>query len=581
VSFESGAFATLGAVAMQGVRQAGPNVGERIGVIGIGLVGLLTCQVLKAAGCRVFAVDVDAARVERAMALGADQAIQRSDEALQKTAQGFTGGMGLDACIITAATVSSDPIELAGELTRDRGRVVVVGAVGMEVPRRPYYEKELELRLSRSYGPGRYDSSYEEKGVDYPPGYIRWTERRNMESFLELVAAGSIDVASLVTHRFPIDRALEAYEVVTGEAGEPSVAIALTYPEGDTPTVSRVSIGRSTPRVTSRVGSSVGIGLVGAGAFARSVLLPALARIPSAQLVGVASSTGPKAKQTAARWGFRYCTGDYRELLDDEAVGAVIIATPHHLHAGQVVEAMRAGKDVFVEKPLALAADQLQEVVAAREETGRRIMVGFNRRFSRAAQVVREFLSDVSGPLAAHYRVNAGPAPAGHWLTDPDRGGGRVLGEVCHFIDFVQFLGRNPVVQVSARQLFDDSDSVEVLVELADGSHGSILYVAEGSAAFSKERIECFGGGKAAVIDDFRRVELAGSTRVRRPRRWKKDKGHARELKSFLRAIQEGTEAPIPFEEIVSTTLATLAANDSLSTGCPVRVEVLGEPGGP
>jgi len=574
VGFEAGAFGTLGAVAMQGVRQAGVSVGERVGVVGLGLIGLLTCQILKAAGCRVFGIDVSPSRVEAAVEFGADEAVERSRPGLHDTVKRFSSGLGLDACIITAATQSSDPVELAGDLLRDRGRVVVVGAVGMDLPRRPYYEKELDLRLSRSYGPGRYDSTYEERGVDYPPGYVRWTERRNMESFLELVAAGPVNTEVLVTHRFPIDQALKAYQVVTGEGGRASMAIVLTYPEAEGPPPARVVVRK--PELLQSVSgrTHVGIGLLGAGAFARSVLLPMLARCRDAELIGVVTATGATAKQAALRWGFRYCTSNYRELLSDDAIHAVVIATPHNVHAEQAVAAMRAGKDVFVEKPLALAMEQLQEVVAARAETGRRLLVGFNRRFSRAAEVVTRFLADVNGPLAVCYRVNAGALPEGHWLADPEIGGGRLLGEVCHFIDFLQFLGKSPVATVTAKRLFGGSDSVQVTMDLVNGSHGTILYLAQGAGGLSKERIECFAGRKTAVIEDFRRVELASGSRVKRQRLWRQDKGHEREWQLFLRALRGGSEMPIPFSEIVTTTLATLAAQQSLTTGEPVRVEM-------
>jgi len=573
VSFEEGAFGTLGAIAMHGVRQADVSLGSRVGVIGLGLVGQLVCQILKVAGCQVLGVDTDASRVDLARGLGAEEAVTRDDPTLRAKVKALTDGLGLDACIIAAATKSSDPTELAGDLLRDRGRVVVVGAVGMDVPRRPYYDKELEFRLSRSYGPGRYDPNYEEKGVDYPVGYVRWTERRNLASFMELVDAGKVDVKPLITHRFPIEQAPEAYRVVTGEAKEASIAILLSYPKHQEPTPARIFARQSKPHTGRPAkGGRVGLGLVGAGAFARSTILPALSKVAGAGLVGVATASGATAKHVAERWKFQYCTGDYHELLADGDIQAAIIATPHNLHAEQVVEAMKAGKDIFVEKPLALTYEQLQGVIDAQAETGRRLMVGFNRRFSPAGREASALFRNTR--VTVMYRVNAGVLPAGHWLSDPQLGGGRLLGEVCHFIDFVRFLGGSPIVQVRVTALSPDSDSVRVAIGLANGSHGTVLYVAEGAANFSKERVEVFGGGKAAVIEDFRRFEFADGKRRRRTRYWRQDKGHRREMQLFVESVRAGTDVSIPFEEVVNTTLATLAAQESLRTGKSVEVQV-------
>ena len=573
LSFEEGAFGTLGAIAMHGVRQADVSLGKRVGVIGLGLVGQLVCQILRAAGCQVIGVDTDRSRVDVARELGVEEAVPRDEPTLRAKVTALTDGLGLDACIIAAATTSSDPIELAGELLGDRGRVVVVGAVGMDLPRRPYYDKELELRLSRSYGPGRYDPNYEEKGIDYPVGYVRWTERRNMASFVELVAEGKVDVKPLITHRFPIDRAIDAYRVVTGEAKEAAIAILLTYPKREEPIPARIVTRESRARAAAPVkGGCVGLGLVGAGTFVRSTILPALSKVAGAEFVGVATASGATAKHVAKRWKFHYCTGDYHELLADGDIQAVIIATPHNLHAEQVVEAMKADKDVFVEKPLALTREQLQSVIDVQAETGRRVMVGFNRRFSRAGTAASEFFRNAR--VTVIYRVNAGVLPAGHWLSDPQVGGGRLLGEVCHFIDFVRFLGGSPIVQICATALSPDSDSVRAVVGLANGSHGTILYTANGAANFSKERVEVFGGGRAAVIDDFRRFEFADGKRRSRTRYWRQDKGHRREMHLFVENVRGGKDVPIPFDEVVNTTLATLAAHESLRTGTCVDVQV-------
>jgi predicted dehydrogenase/threonine dehydrogenase-like Zn-dependent dehydrogenase len=574
VSFEDASYVTVGAIALHGIRVADVRLGENVAVIGLGLLGLLTVQMLKATGCRVIGVDLDAAKVALARELGADAAVARTDD-VAGAVLAFTDGVGADAVIVTAATSSNDPIELAGELCRDRGRVSMVGAVGMSMPRKVYYEKELDLRLSRSYGPGRYDPEYEEKGRDYPIGYVRWTERRNMAEFLRLVAAGVVTPARLTTHRFTVDEAERAYEVISGESGEPFSGVLLSYPTRAAEAVRTIPL-RPAPRRRAGV---VGIGVVGAGSFARAVLLPRLAKSREAELVGVATATGMNARATGDKFGFGYCTTDLRQLLDDDRVEAVVIATRHASHPRFAADALRAGKAVFVEKPLAIDEAGLQLVLEAQAETGGVLAVGFNRRFSSLSAHLRQSFAGV-GPLAVNYRINAGPIPREHWLQDREEGGGRIIGEVCHFMDLAQYLTGSLPVEVFAHALGGASgalhDTVSVSVRFTDGSVAGIGYFATGDKGFAKERVEVFGGGGVGVLDDFREVEVSRDGRRTRQRRASQDKGYDEEIAAFLKAVRGEGPLPISVESLAATTRATFAMEEALRTGVPVRVGAAG-----
>ncbi len=571
VSYEDAAFVTVGAIALQGVRVADVRVGECAVVIGLGLVGQLTVQLLKAAGCRVFGVDVAPDKVELARSLGADDACVRGDESLVQRARAFSFGRGADAILITAATSSSDPVQLAPQLARDRAVVVAVGLVGMDVPRNAYYEKELALRLSRSYGPGRYDRTYEEQGIDYPVGYVRWTEQRNMEGFLQLVAEGKLEPSKLVTHRFAIEDAERAYAVVTGETKEPSLGILLGYGEGAEPKT-RVPI--ATPSAGPTPHKSVRLGVVGAGNFARSVLLPQLKKLGDVELRGVATASGPSAQQTAARFGFGFAASDWRQVVEDPEVNAVLIATRHDLHPAVAAAALRAGKAVFVEKPLALTEEELQDVLAAQRESGRQLLVGFNRRFSPAAARLRAFFGERHGPLSMTYRVNAGAVAPGSWVLDPRQGGGRLIGEVCHMVDLLSYVAGVPVSRVYAQALAaQGADDVSLHLTFSDGSLGTVAYASGGDRSMPKERLEVLGGGKAAVLDDFVRLDLHQAGRVSTPLKGTQDKGHAAELRAFVSAIAAGAPSPIDPEVAAHVTRVTFAAVESARTGLPVELE--------
>lgn len=572
VSFDDAAYTTVGAIAMQGVRQADVRLGETACVIGLGLIGQITVQLLRAAGCRVVGVDVDALAVERARKSGADLAILRSDDA-ERRVEAFTNGIGADAVLITASTSSHDPVEFAGQIARDRAKVVVVGSVPIDVPRSPYYEKELDVRLSRSYGPGRYDPDYEERGRDYPVSYVRWTEGRNMQGFLDLVASNRLDLSQLTTHSFEIDAAVQAYDVVLGKGGEHPCGILLTY-AGEPALSERVD--RPTATVPARASGRVGVAFAGAGNFATASLLPPLKRLANVTLTGVATSSGLSAKGVADKFEFAYAASGLDQILDDAATTCVFVATRHNLHHELAARALRAGRAVFVEKPLAVDREGLAEVVAAARESGGQLLVGFNRRFAPLAQQIRSSFESRVGPAAVHFRVNAGFAPRSHWTQDPVEGGGRIIGEGCHFIDFVQFLTGALPVRVAATSVRSgneretDADSVAITLTMSDGSLGSILYVALGDKRLAKERCELFADGAAAVLDDFRAGTVFRAGREEKLKRSGQDKGHAAEVAAFVEAVRTGAPSPIALDSIVATTLASFAAVESLRTNAPV-----------
>jgi len=566
VDFESGAAATLGSVALHAFRLSEAQVGERVAVIGLGLLGQLSLQIARAAGCQTFGVDVDDARVELAKGIGGSATNrQRAVEA----GSAFTGGDGFDAVLICAHTDENDPLELAATLARDRATVVLVGVVGMEIPRKPYYDKELKFVVSRSYGPGRYDPTYEEAGVDYPIGYVRWTEGRNIEGFLDLIASNKIQVAPLITHRFPVERAEEAYQQITEATGQPTLGVLLTYAE-DAPKDRRIALSNRTRRA-----SSVSLGALGAGNFARNVTFPALKGMSGVELVGLATGSGVSATDTGNRYGFGYATTEASEVIQDENINTVAVLTRHHLHADQVADALRAGKNVFCEKPLAIDMEGLDGVVDALDGAAGLLTVGFNRRFSPLGVQMRDFIAEAGEPLSVHYRVNAGPLPADHWVHDPDQGGGRIIGEVCHFIDYLTFLIDALPEQVHAQGIpGGQGENVHISARFPDSSVGTVDYLASGDKTFPKERVEAFGGGRVAVLDDFRSLELVSGGKKNHGSS-KQDKGHRAIWEAFAAAIHDGGTAPISYRELVGVTQTTFAVVESLRTGHSVEIEPL------
>jgi predicted dehydrogenase len=564
VSLDSGAFATLGAIALHGLRLADVQVGERVAVIGLGLIGQLAVAVASAAGVEAFGIDLRDDRVRLAERRGARGFRRDGAEAAVLAA---SGGTGVDAVLICADTTSNDPAELAAELARDRGRVIAIGAVGMELPRRTYYGKELTFIVSRSYGPGRYDAAYEEGGLDYPVSYVRWTEGRNLQSVVDLMGQGRLEVESLITHRLPLDQAAKAYDLIAHDANALGVLLDHGVDE-----LAPIGQGR-TVQLSSRAPAAapVGIGVLGAGRFAQGVVLPLLKARRGVALLGIASARGLSAAEAGKRFGFAYATSEPERVLHDPEVNTIAVLTRHHLHASQTAAALRAGKNVWCEKPLALRRDELTDIADALVSSSGILAVGFNRRFAPLAQRLRRFLGEMPGPVTMAYRVNAGPLPPNHWVLDLEQGGGRILAEVCHFIDFLTFVAGALPRRLEARG--SGGEDVVVTVEFAGGSLGTILYAAHGSRAFGKERFEVFGGGKTAVLDDFRRLELVSEgTRQTAHQRWRADKGHAGLWEVFLRAVETGGEPPVRYAELFAVSEATLAAAESVRSGAAIEL---------
>jgi predicted dehydrogenase/threonine dehydrogenase-like Zn-dependent dehydrogenase len=570
VGLDAAAFTTLGAIAMQGVRQANPRIGEFVCVIGLGLLGQISAQILRANGCQVFGVDTADSMVALAAKTSCHAARTRSDAGLDSAFATFTGGHGFDAVIITAATQSSDPVELATANLRQKGIIVIVGAVPMNIPREPhFYKKELELKISCSYGPGRYDPTYEEQGQDYPYGYVRWTENRNMEVFVKLLENRNVDLQPLMTHVFEIEQAEEAYDIVTGKTSEHHLGILLKYPG-----TSEALPVEPPPQAASRSLAKGGIGFIGAGSFAQKFLIPFARR--GGKLVSVVTSRGVTAKSVGQKFGFRSHSTDAHDVLADPAVDTVFIATRHDTHAAFLVAALEAGKNVFVEKPLAIHEDALAQVLeVARRRSDCRLMVGYNRRFSPLARKAREVFQRVPAPLLINYRVNAGFVPKEHW-TQTEQGGGRILGEVCHFIDLMQFLTSSEPVSVYAMSVradnarMPDEDNVVISLRFQNGSVGQLQYVACGDKLLDKERIEIFGGAQTFIIDDFRVGEHYACGRCRTLK--VPGKGHREEVEAFLDAVSQGGGSPIPLPSLALTSATTFAILDSLRTGLPQAV---------
>ncbi len=571
VPFDQAAFSVLGAIALQGVRLARLGLGDTAFVIGLGLVGQITAALLRANGCRIIGTDLDPAKCRLAMQMGADRAEVGlgANQVLE-----FTHGLGADAVLITASTKSDGPVELAGQAVRQKGRVVAVGAVGLNLPRRPYYFKEAEFVVSCSYGPGRYDPEYEERGHDYPAAHVRWTEQRNMQAVLDLMAAGRLNLAPLISHRFPIAEAEAAYRLVeTGS--EPYLGIVLEYPPAEARPVDRRIELRSAPAA-----GRVGVGCLGAGNFARMVLLPVIQKTGLHPRI-LCSASGLTAVHSGDKLGFEAATADEDEVFRDPGVQAVFIITRNDVHAAQVIKGLHAGKHVFVEKPLALTVEELEaieSVLIAAPEPRPLLLVGFNRRFSPAANEVKQFFASVKAPLTVSIRFNSGSLPAENWNQDEGIGGGRILNEACHGIDLATFLTGSPPVRVFAESIGGPDapavtdDQCFITLRHANGSVSSVAYLAGGDKAFPKERVEVLGGGRLAVIDDFREVVTSAGGRIKKSRGRQINKGHREEVTAFGRAIVEGGESPIPWVDLRAVSLASILAVRSIREGVPFEI---------
>lgn len=575
VPMRHAAFTTIGSIALQGFRQSELRLGETACVIGLGLIGQILLQILTAAGVRVIGMDVLEDRCRLAADLGAAWAGSPDDPNLAMTVRRLTSGIGADCVFICASDTTSRPVEMAAEIARDRARVVDIGKTHLDLPWKEYYEKEMDLRFSRSYGPGRYDRSYEEQGVDYPVGYVRWTERRNMAAFLDLLSSGKVRLDPLISMECPFEEAEDIFESMA--AGQTrGLGVVFSYQE-------ETATAEPTPPRPPKAASSgrVRLGVIGAGNYAGSMLLPLLAGDREVQLVHVVTSTGLTAKNAADKFGFTRAGTDSTALLTADDVDAVLIATRHTSHPALVAQALRAGKAVFVEKPLAIDLPGLECVRTAIAESGNdRLLVGFNRRFSPCARRMEAIMDASALPLVFNYRVHAGQVEGRSWYADPSEGT-RFISEGGHFLDFFAFLFRSHPVTVMAACLrppstvADDTDNVAVTVTYANGSVGTLLYLTQGSAALPKEWGEVIGGGRTVQLHNFEYLKTYIGSRCRQERIGARDKGQAEELRAFVRAVKDGSPMPIPFESLDHTTLATLAVPESLRTGGPVLLDDL------
>ena len=577
VSIDHAAFTTIGAIAMQGVRQADVRLGEKVAVIGLGLIGLLVVQILNASGCQVIGIEVDQQKLDLGLKLGCKEVVLAEDQGLWEKVLSFTNGYGVDSTIITAATQSNQPIEQAGEITRQKGKVVIVGAVGMNIPREPYYSKEIDLKISRSYGPGRYDKDYEEKGHDYPYAYVRFTEQRNMECFLELVRDKIIDLDSFITHRFPFEDATKAYEIIQGSKKEHYLGILLEYKRDEEEIPRRIEL---TP--IKAIEGKIVIGIIGAGNYATANLLPHLKSHPDIFLGSICTASGMTAINIGKKFRFRSAESDTEKIISES--DAVLIATRHNSHAQYVLRSLELGKPVFVEKPLCLNIEDLQEITNAyysalsTQHSTPLLMVGFNRRFSPAVESVRNYFQGIRDPKQILIRVNAGTIPPDHWIQDPDIGGGRLIGEGCHFVDLAVVLTGKKIEAVSATAIPKPNsspalwDDFTILLRLEDESIATIIYSSIGDKGVPKEYIEIFSANRSAIIRDFRSVELwSGGKRVEK--KWSgQEKGQKQEIDAWINGLKKG-ESPISFNEIINVHQACLAAIESIRTGQTIKMK--------
>lgn len=563
------AYNTLGAIAMQGVRQADLRLGENCAVIGLGLLGQLTALILRASGVNVIGIDIDPAMVDVAAAHCLDLALVRVDDGIVGKIEDFTDGLGCDGVIITAATNSLDPVNFAGQIARKRGTVVIVGAVPTGFERDPfYYRKELQVRMSCSYGPGRYDPVYEEKGIDYPAAYVRWTENRNMRAFQELIRRKKINLGYLTTHTFTLEQAPLAYDLLMTKK-EPFIGMLIEYDKAPVLNSPDRSIPLR-PVQPSPCADKIRIGFIGAGSYAQSHLLPNIPKGPGTVFKGVMTATGTGSRSVGERFGFEFCTCDEAEILEHPEIDAIFIASRHDSHARYVLAALRGGKHIFVEKPLCLKEEELDAIAGTygRNLHKPHLMVGYNRRFSPLGRTVKEKVG--GAPVAMHYRVNAGFVPGDSWIQDADMGGGRIIGEICHFIDFLGYISGSLPGTVHAAPLRSSSgknDTLTITLEYLNGSIGTISYFANGDKSMAKERVEVFANGAVYVIDDFKTLTIHAGGSKKEKKLFVQDKGQKDEVALFIKALREGAEPLIPFEDIRCTTLVTLRALESIRLG--------------
>ena len=594
ISFEEGSFGMLGIIALHGIRSAKLSFGENVAVIGLGLLGLLTVQILKAYGCRVIGMDIDSSKVKLAKTLGADIALGgkqegASSEEFKKACELFTDGIGVDAVILTVATKSDEPVNTAVDVERYGGRIVLVGVADIHPQRNEMWHKEVEIVVSKAGGPGTLDPFYENKGIDYPIGFVRWTENRNLEEFLRLVAEGTVDVKSLISHRFKIGQAESVYRDMLDDKGGPYIGVILQYPEElHDSRYKIVDIGKREvvlkpkSNISHLSSDAVSVGLIGAGLFGKALLLPALKKLTGIRLDTVATSSSANTYHTAKKYGFQKSTTDYREVLNNRGINSVIILTPHSLHAKMVIEALNAGKHVFVEKPLCINEEELKKIIATYNSqlitNNCFLMVGYNRRFSPHVTRAVEYLDNRQDPLVINYRVNAGFVPADHWVHSEEEGGSRIIGEICHFVDLMQFLTKSNPTRVYAERISGNnktslnSDNLTIALKFADGSIGNLIYSASGDKAFSREHIEIFWEGRTIVINDFKETVFHFSGKKKKFKTSNQEIGYKEELQHFFGVIIGKSPLELTPEEIFYSTATVFKINNSLEKNLPITV---------
>lgn len=565
VSYEEAAFSTLGAISLHGFRIAAPQIGEKVAIIGLGLLGLIMIDICKAAGMKVFGIDLDQSRVDQAKSK--DVSAVHRELALDQ-GMNFSENRGFDVVFICADTNSNDPIELAGQLARDKGTVVAVGAVGLEIPRKIYYEKELNVLISRSYGPGRYDHAYEEQGKDYPYGYVRWTEGRNLSAIIDLLESKKLDVKSLITHRFPIDEGVKAYETITGKKNEKFLGVIIQYPDNGSSNLSERRVDLQKTSGLNLGENKVSIGILGAGLFASAVFLPIIQKTTSVKKMGICSAKGLSARQLAKKYNYEFACTDETEIFNNNEINTVVILTRHSDHARQILSGLQSNKHIYCEKPLALNTSELFGIEKAYKNSKSNLMVGFNRRFSPFILKAKDFIKKSAEPKIIHYRVNAGFIPSQHWIHDPNQGGGRIIGEGCHFIDLCIYLTDSKPVSIQTLGLPNlgkyNDDNVVINMIFDDGSIATIEYLANGDKSVEKETLEIFSGGKVVQLIDFRKLILtANGKKTQYQSRFAQDKGHLGSWQAFINSIKLNLEAPITFEELFESSLVTLIAVES------------------
>jgi len=573
VSDETASFTVLGSIGLEGIRLATPALGESFVVTGLGLIGLLTVQLLRAHGCRVLGIDFDETKLALARQFGAETVSLAQGENAVEAGMAFSRGRGVDGVLITASTKSSDPVSQAARMCRKRGRIILVGVTGLELNRSDFYEKELSFQVSCSYGPGRYDSNYEDKGLDYPFGFVRWTEQRNFEAILDMMAEGRLDVQSLISHRFSFDEAVSAYQVLSDE--KKALGVILKYQDADQEElkVNQVILNKKADFLAEKPVC----GFIGAGNYASRILVPAFAKA-GAQLHTIVSSGGVSATHHGEKNGFHKAATDVEVILDNLEINTVAIVTRHNSHARFVIKALQAGKHVFVEKPLCLTIEELEQVietynsVPSTQHSALKVMIGFNRRFAPHIIKMKELLDPIKQPKVFIMTMNAGAIPADTWIQNNEIGGGRIIGEACHYVDLMRYLTGSEIISVQARRMGDrpglnvTEDKASITLGFADGSFGTIHYLANGGKAFPKERIEVFAGDGVLQLDNFRRLKGYGWNNFKKMNLLRQDKGQQACAAAFLESIEKGKEAPIAFDELIEVSRVSIEAAEQLRT---------------